>query len=122
MNRGLSQSDEALAGLSQIRVASGVCARREQLHAGKAELDLGLEAGDGSRRGQVQSVVAGSHRRRCPSGVRGHIDRVFTALVLAKVIEPASKANTARVLEEIGIKPPHMDTLRAALKPCQERD
>jgi hypothetical protein len=34
-------------------------------------------------------------------------DGTFRALVLARVIEPASKLDTVRVLTEIGVAPPH---------------
>jgi hypothetical protein len=38
-------------------------------------------------------------------------DEVFQALVLARVIEPVSKLDTIRVLEEIGIAPPSYRTI-----------
>ena len=40
----------------------------------------------------------------------GH-DEVFQALVLARVIEPVSKLDTIRVLEEIGILAPSYRTI-----------
>jgi hypothetical protein len=49
-------------------------------------------------------------------------DEAFMKLVLARIIEPTSKADTIRVLEDVGIAAPHLNTLYAALRRCQERD
>ncbi len=48
-------------------------------------------------------------------------DDAFAALVLARIIEPTSKADTVRVLEEIGVPPPHVNTLHTALKRSRQR-
>jgi hypothetical protein len=45
------------------------------------------------------------------SGSTARADEVFQALVLARVIEPVSKLDTIRVLEEIGIVPPSYRTI-----------
>jgi hypothetical protein len=39
-------------------------------------------------------------------------DEVFRALVLARVIEPASKLDSLRVLTEAGIRPPSYRTMK----------
>jgi hypothetical protein len=49
-------------------------------------------------------------------------DEAFTAMVLARIIEPTSKADTVRVLEEIGVPCPSLRTLFRALARCQEAD
>lgn len=49
-------------------------------------------------------------------------DEAFRALVLARVIEPTSKADTIRVLNEIGAPAPALRTLFRALTRCAERD
>lgn len=49
-------------------------------------------------------------------------DEAFRAMVLARVIEPTSKADTVRVLDEIGAPAPTVKTLFRALARCQERD
>ena len=49
-------------------------------------------------------------------------DEAFRALVLARVIEPTSKADTTRVLNEIGAPAPALRTLFRALGRCAERD
>jgi hypothetical protein len=48
-------------------------------------------------------------------------DEAFRALVLARVIEPTSKADTTRVLEEVGMPAPTVRTLFRALDRCQHR-
>ncbi len=49
-------------------------------------------------------------------------DSAFRAMVCARVIEPTSKADTVRVLAEIGAPAPALRTLFRALARCQERD
>ena len=49
-------------------------------------------------------------------------ERAFEQMVLARLIEPASKADTPRVLSEIGWPAPaHRSTLQACLARAQER-
>jgi len=102
---------------------------RERLAAGQDELDLGLEP----------ALVGGTPAARVVSSssrwlwqvlidAYDHLgfdvvdDEAFRALVLARLIEPTSKADTVRVLEEIGVAPPHVNTLHAALKRAKGRD
>jgi Transposase DDE domain len=49
-------------------------------------------------------------------------DVAFRAMTLARVIEPTSKADTVRVLEEIGAPAPAVRTLFRALTRCAEED
>jgi hypothetical protein len=49
-------------------------------------------------------------------------DEAFKAMVLARVIEPTSKADTVRVLDEIGAPTPTVRTLFRALARCTQRD
>ena len=49
-------------------------------------------------------------------------DEAFRAMVLARIIEPTSKADTVRVLGEAGAPCPTVRTLFRALKRCQDRD
>lgn len=48
-------------------------------------------------------------------------DRAFKALALARVIEPTSKLDSARVLGEVGAWAPANTTIYQCLKRCQER-
>jgi Transposase DDE domain len=49
-------------------------------------------------------------------------DEAFRALVLARIIEPTSKADSIRVLGETGISPPSLRTVFRSLGRCVERD
>ena len=49
-------------------------------------------------------------------------DEAFRALVLARIIEPTSKADTRRVLGEVGVGVPALNTIYRALQRCQDRD
>ncbi|MEV4901228.1 IS1634 family transposase [Citricoccus sp. NPDC055426] len=49
-------------------------------------------------------------------------DEAFRSMVLARIIEPASKLATTGILAELGVEAPHRNTLMAALVRCQERD
>jgi hypothetical protein len=98
-------------------------AARQRLAAGQGELDLGLDTGaDGggplpitsSRMGHLWGALA------CAYEVLGFDaatdeDEVFRALVLARIIEPTSKLDSLRVLEEAGIDPPSYPTLKRRL-------
>ena len=103
-------------------------AARQRLAAGQDELHLGLEATGPARRG------AGGGPLPITSSRMGHLldalehayrvlgfeeatggDEVFRLLVLARVIEPVSKLDSLRVLEEAGIAPPSYATLKRRL-------
>jgi hypothetical protein len=87
---------------------------RQRLAAGQDELDLGLPGGPGrrvdgaalpiisSRMGHLWDALYRAYRvlglERAAAG-----DEVFRQLVLARIIEPTSKLDTVRVLEEVGI-------------------
>ena len=49
-------------------------------------------------------------------------DETFKCLVLARIIEPTSKADSRRVLAEVGAAVPGLNTIYRCLKRCQERD
>ena len=49
-------------------------------------------------------------------------DPAFRSMVLARIVEPTSKADTVRVLRSLGVTPPALSTLYRALKRCQKRD
>jgi DDE family transposase len=91
-------------------------AARQRLAGGQGELDLGLEVTEPARRG------AGGGPLPITSARMGHLldslqraygvlgfgeaaggDEVFAQLVLARIIEPVSKLDSLRVLEEAGV-------------------
>jgi len=49
-------------------------------------------------------------------------DEAFKALVLARVIEPTSKADTVRVLAELGVPGPSLRTIFRSLARCVDGD
>jgi hypothetical protein len=98
-------------GLELLKAAA-----RQRLAAGQGELDLGLERTGPARRG------AGGGPLPITSSRMGHLldslerayrvlgfedaadrDEVFLQLVLARIIEPVSKLDSLRVLEEAGL-------------------
>jgi Transposase DDE domain len=49
-------------------------------------------------------------------------DEAFRAMVLARIVEPTSKADSLRVLAEVGAPAPGLRTLFRSLKRCQDSD
>ena len=112
------------AELELLKVAA-----RQRLAAGQGELDLGLEATEPARRSQ------GGGPLPITSSRMGHLldalkhayrvlgleeaadrDEVFAQLALARIIEPVSKLDSLRVLEEAGVAPPSYATLKRRLR------
>ncbi|WP_430298484.1 IS1634 family transposase [Sinomonas sp. B1-1] len=113
-------------------VAALVRAGQERLNAGQQVFDLGLNSVAAEPEASAPSaVVAGT---RCEvlwdvlSGAYSLLgfdalgDAAFKSMVLARLVEPASKLATVGILEDLGVAAPHRNTLTAALKRCQARD
>ena len=104
-------------------------AARDKFAAGQDELDLGLAPAPVGG-APAARVVSSSSRVlwQVLADAYGHLgfdvlaDQAFRALVLARLIEPTSKADTVRVLEEIGAPAPHVNTLHAAMARARDRD
>ena len=98
---------------------------RRKMHAGQGQFDLGMGERDPREaivRGQVSRVlieVIEGAWRRLGFDVVG--DAAFFQLVLARVVEPTSKADSVRVLTELGVTPVHRNTFTATLKRCGQR-
>lgn len=119
---GSAHTDDELALLLQIA--------EERLHAGQLTLDLD-GAGDSAGPTGTSAVVEGTSSLILWEVLNGlyydlGLDRLgddaFRALVLGRVIEPTSKADTVRVLTEIGVASPHRVTFMRCLKRVVERD
>lgn len=114
-----SAHDEA-----ELAALRAVASRR--LVAGQDELDLGLAA--------AVDAVASAGPLRIVASRAGHLwdalcraydrlgftdaaraDEVFRALVLARIIEPTSKLDSLRVLDEAGVTAPSYRTLKRRL-------
>ena len=97
-----SAHDEA--GLETLKAAA-----RQRLAAGQLELGLGLEPAGGSplpitsaRMGHLLDALEHAYRVLGFENAAGG-DEIFRHLVLARIIEPVSKLDSLRVLEEAGI-------------------
>lgn len=87
---------------------------RQRLAAGQGVLDLGLNDRQpprggplpitASRMGYLVDAVEHAYRRLGFDKATGG-DEVFAQLVLARIIEPTSKLDSARVLAEAGVQP-----------------
>jgi hypothetical protein len=97
-------------------------AARQRLAAGQGEFDLGLGAGAAGGPLPITSSRMGCLLDALSHGYGmlgfGHAsggDEVFAQLVLARIIEPVSKADSLRVLEEAGLAGPSYATLKRHL-------
>jgi hypothetical protein len=114
---------------AELAVLMGQARRR--LHEGQEALDLdgaGLEdEGVPQRPGLITSkrsallwrVLTDAYTRL---GFDVVDDEAFTQLVLARIIEPTSKADSVRVLNEIGVASASLRTMFRALQRAQKRD
>jgi hypothetical protein len=98
-------------------------AARQRLHAGQGELELGLDpagaAGQAvpitaTRLGHLWDALDHAYRELGFDVAAGG-DEVFRLLVLARIIEPTSKLDAARVLTETGIGAPSYPTIKRHL-------
>jgi hypothetical protein len=101
---------------------------RQKLAAGQGELDLGLDAGAPGGPLQITSSRMGCLLDALSRGYdllgfdeAADGDEVFRDLVLARVIEPVSKLDSLRVLEEAGVASASYPTLKRRL-PAYARD
>ena len=105
----------------------------ERIAAGQAELDLGLAVAAGNGPLEVVGSKAGHLwdalcRAYDSLGFDAAADRdeAFRALVLARIIEPTSKLDALRVLDEAGVAAPSYATLKRRLprygKPMWRKD
>jgi hypothetical protein len=96
---------------------------RQRLVAGQGTLDLG--PGFGARAGGPLPITASRMSHLLDAVARGYDvlgfaraaegDEVFRDLVLARIIEPVSKLDSLRVLEEAGVAPVSYATLKRRL-------
>ena len=98
-------------------------AARQKLAAGQGELDLGLETGTpggplpiiSSRMGCLVDALAHAYDVLGFTAATGG-DEAFFQLVAARIIEPVSKLDSLRVLEEAGLAPVPYRTVTRRLR------
>jgi hypothetical protein len=100
-------------------------AARQRIEVGQAQLDLGLEVASGAASGGPLEIVGSrmGHLWEALSRVYDVLgfdeaakgDEVFRQLVLARIVEPSSKEDSVRVIEEVGIKPASYRTIKRRL-------
>jgi hypothetical protein len=105
-----------------VELAALKTAAAARLVAGQTELDLGLSKGVesgalpiiSSRMSHLWKALCAAYRTLgFESAAKG--DTVFRDLVLARVIEPTSKVDAARVLTEVGVEPASYATVKRRL-------
>ena len=96
-------------------------AAQQRIAAGQPELGLGLESAGGgplpitsSRMGHLLDALEHAYRVLGLEDAAGG-DEVFRDLVLARIIEPASKLDSLRILEEAGVAAASYATVRRRL-------
>src|SRR5690625_270065 len=119
---GTARSKAELATLMEVA--------RGKINPGQGVLDLGLTPeGEGSasapavitgkRSALLWQVLTSVYTRLGFDAIK---DEAFKELVFARLIEPTSKADTVRVLEEIGAPASSLRTIFRSLARSQERD
>lgn len=106
-----------------------LAAARQKLAAGQQEFDLDLGGPSplvvpitSTRMGVLWDLLELAYRRlRFADGVGEADADVFRRLVLARIIEPTSKLDAIRVLEEAGIPAPSYATIKRRLPVYAER-
>ena len=110
---------------TEAELAALMSMGRDRIHGDQGALDLGLSQDPRS------AVVQSKCSRLLLETVRSAWtmlgfdvvrDEAFFQLVAARLIEPTSMSDSARVLTEVGIEPVHRNTFHAALRRCAERE
>jgi len=109
-HRGSRDIDHIGSAHDEVELELLKAAALQRMVAGQGELDLGLDVGApggplpilGSRMGCLLDALGHAYRVLGFDRAAGG-DEVFGQLVLARIIEPVSKLDSARVLEEAGV-------------------
>jgi hypothetical protein len=120
--RGSRDIEHLGSAHDEVELEALKAAARQRLAEGQRELDLGLDAAAGSGPLEITaSRMAHLWDALCRAydvlgfGEAAGGDEVFRQLVLARIIEPTSKQDSLRVLEEVGVKPASYATLKRRL-------
>ena len=120
--RGARQIEHLGSAHSEDEIAALRLVAAQRIAAGQAELNLGLDAGAGSgpleivgsKAGHLWDALCRAYDSLGFDEAAGG-DDVFRALVLARIIEPTSKLDSLRVLEENGVESVSYRTLTRRL-------
>jgi hypothetical protein len=114
---GSAHTDAELSALLEVA--------RRKIYPGQGELDLAVgsvPAGQpvitGKSGALLWHVLSGAYARL---GFDALGDEAFKQLVLARVVEPVSKADSVRVLDELGVEHVSLRTMFRSLARCAER-
>ena len=126
--RGSREIDHLGSAHSDAEVELLKAAARQRLAAGQGELDLGLAVGapggplpiTSSRMGHLHDALSRAYEVLGFGRASGG-DEVFRQLVLATIIEPTSKLDALRVLEEAGLAASSYATLNRRLPEYAKR-
>ena len=128
--RGARKMEHIGSAHTQAELELLKAAARQKLAAGQGELDLGLsglaprQGGPlpitSSRMGHLWDALEHAYRVLGFEAAAG--DPVFRGLVLARIIEPTSKLDSARVLEEVGVSAPAYRTVTRRLPVFAQED
>jgi hypothetical protein len=120
--RGARSIEHLGSAHDEAGVAALKAAAAQRLAAGQAELDLGMAQRSASQPLPITSSRSAhlwdalSHAYDVLGfDVAANSDEVFRQLVLARIIEPTSKADSLRVLDETGVAGPSYPTLNRRL-------
>jgi hypothetical protein len=114
---GSAHTDAELAALLEVA--------RGRLHPGQGELDLGqgdpgaVSVITGKSSALLWQVLSDAYARL---GFEVVGDESFKQLVLARIVEPTSKADSLRVLDQIGVKHASLRTMFRSLARCNQRE
>jgi len=117
---GTARNEAELAVLLEIA--------RAKIHPGQGELELGVSSGGPASGTGVITGKRSALLWQVLTHVYAHLgfdaigDEAFKQLVLARLIEPTSKADSVRVLDEVGIPHASLRTIFRSLARAQERD
>jgi hypothetical protein len=120
--RGSRQIEHLGSAHSEDEVAALKVVAAEQIAPGQEQLDLGLEAVAaggplevvGSKAAHLWDALSRAYDSLGFDKAAGE-DEVFRALVLARIVEPTSKLDALRVLDEAGVEAPSYATLKRRL-------
>ncbi len=119
--RGARQIEHLGSAHDEAELEALKAAAQQRIIAGQGELDLGLEPAAGGplpiTSSQMSHLTGSLERAYRVLGLEAAAggDEVFRQLVLARIIEPTSKLDSLRVLDEAGVAPPSYRTLKRRL-------